>query len=254
MTIFEDWESNVRWYCRSFPAVFHRAKGPYLYTESGKPYLDFFAGGGTLNYGHNHEYIKERVLTYFKSDNVLHALDMYTSAKRGFINNFVNKVLVPRNLHYKMQFCGPTGADAIEAALKLARRVKNRTGMLSFHGAYHGMSLGALAVTANKESRKAAGIPLTHVSFMPYSEQYGKESPGVEYIDQILTEGHSGVEKPAAIIFETVQAEGGVNIASIAWMKQLREVCDKHDVLLICDDIQVGCFRTGPFFLLKERI
>jgi diaminobutyrate-2-oxoglutarate transaminase len=252
MDIFQDWESNVRSYCRSFPIVFQNAEGPYLYSESGKRYLDFFAGAGALNYGHNHKYIKDRVLSYFQSDNVLHALDMHTSAKRHFMENFVNHILVQRNLHYKIQFCGPTGTNAVEAALKLARRVKKRSGIFSFDGGFHGMSLGALAVSSNMESRNAAGVPLTHVSFMPYFDQKKKSSAGLEFMDQILTDSHSGVEKPAAIIFETVQAEGGVNVASTEWMQRLRELCNKHDVLLICDDIQVGCFRTGPFFSFER--
>lgn len=252
MNSFEKWESNVRSYCRSFPEVFQGAKNAYLYSESGKRYLDFFAGAGTLNYGHNNEFIKKRVLAYLESDNVLHALDMHTTAKRTFIEDFAHGVLTPRELTYKLQFCAPTGADAVEAALKVARRAKGRPNICAFSGGFHGMTLGALSATANRESRAAAGVPLSHVTFLPYASD---DSPGmnsIKYIEKLLRDGHSGVEKPAAIIFETVQAEGGINVAPVEWLVKLREICDAYDVVLICDDIQVGCYRTGTFFSFER--
>lgn len=252
MSIFEELESNVRSYCRSFPDIFGQAKGALVYGEAGKPYIDFFAGAGALNYGHNNDYIKKSVLAYLQDDNILHALDMSTVAKRAFMTTFRNDVLEPRKLSYKMQFCGSTGTNAVEAALKLARKAKKRPGVFAFVGGFHGMSLGALAVSSNRVSRAAGGVPLAGGTFLPFPRDSRAGRDSIEYIERLLVDGHSGVEKPAAIIFETVQAEGGVNVAPEDWLRSLRELCDRHDVLLICDDIQVGCFRTGTFFSFER--
>lgn len=244
-------ESNVRIYCRDFHDVFYKAQGATIFSTSQKEYIDFFAGAGTLNFGHNNTYIKEKILAHITTDGLVHALDMDTLPKHEFIHSFSEKILGPRRLDYKIQFCGPTGADAVEAALKLARKVKKREGIFSFRGGYHGMSLGSLSVTSNKFKRAAAGLPLTNVSFIPYPSS---SSPidSMNYMEGILEDDHSGIEKPAAIIFETVQAEGGVYVAPIEWLQDLRSFCDKHDILLICDEIQTGCHRTGPFFSFER--
>jgi diaminobutyrate-2-oxoglutarate transaminase len=232
--------------------VFEKASGALLVGETGRRYLDFFSGAGALNYGHNNPYIKQRVVEYLQSDNVLHALDMSTAAKREFMTAFRDHILRPRELNYKMQFCGPTGTNAVEAALKLARKVTGRTGVFSFIGGFHGMSLGALATTSNRASRAAAGVPLYNVTFMPYPTGSVSTDESLDYIDQLLRDGHSGIEKPAAMILETVQAEGGVNVAPDDWLQRLQTLCRQHEILLICDDIQVGCFRTGPFFSFER--
>lgn len=250
--IFDEIESNVRSYCRAFPCVFDGAKDAFLWSEDGNRYIDFFAGAGTLNYGHNNTYIKSKVLAYLSEDRVLHALDMHTVAKRDFLDTFNSILLNPKGLSYKVQFTGPTGTNAVEAALKIARRVKNRTGVVAFTGAYHGMSLGALAATANKESRAAAGVPLGNVSFVPFETDAPSSESGLRSLESAIGDGHSGVDKPAAVILETVQAEGGVNPASTSWLKGVQDICRSNDVLLIVDDIQVGCFRTGDFFSFEE--
>ncbi|MFN6514063.1 MAG: diaminobutyrate--2-oxoglutarate transaminase [Nostoc sp. CreGUA01] len=252
MNIFEKCESNVRSYCRSFPAVFHRAKNSILYAESGEEYIDFFAGAGALNYGHNHDYIKQKVMSYLDADGIAHGLDMYTSAKEKFLAKFNEVVLSTKQLDYRIQFCGPTGTNAVEAALKLARKVKKRPGIFSFMGAYHGMTLGSLSITGNTEIRAGAIGTLNHVTFMPYPYGFMESFDTIKYIESVLNDVNSGIEKPAAIIFETVQAEGGVVIAPIEWMQRLRKLCDDNDILLICDDIQVGCGRTGSFFSFER--
>lgn len=252
MNIFEKRESNVRSYCRSFPNLFHRAKGSIIYSKSGLEYIDFLAGAGALNYGHNNDYIKQKVMSYLDSDAIAHGLDMYTSAKECFLENFSESVLIPKNLDYQIQFCEPTGTNAVEAALKLTRKVKKRTGLFAFMGAYHGMTLGSLSVTGNTEIRLGTGVTSSNVTFMPYPYGFMETFDTIEFIESVLSDPHSGIEKPAAIIFETVQAEGGVVVAPIDWMQKLRELCDKHDILLICDDIQVGCGRTGPFFSFER--
>ena len=252
MNIFETHESNVRSYCRSFPAVFHRAKGSVIYSDSGEQYIDFLAGAGALNYGHNNDYIKQQVMLYLDADAISHGLDLHTSAKEKFLTTFTNQVLAPKGLDYRIQFCGPTGTNAVEAALKLARKIKKRTGIFSFMGAYHGMTLGSIAVTGNTSIREGTWGTSSNVSFMPYPHGFMSTIDTIGYVDAVLSDGSSGVEKPAAIIFETVQAEGGVVVAPTEWIKQLRALCDKHDILLICDDIQVGCGRTGPFFSFER--
>lgn len=251
-TIFASRESHVRSYCRSFPAVFTKARGSTLYAESGAEYIDFFAGAGALNYGHNNEYIKQKIIKYLESDGITHALDLYTQAKREFLEHFTNVILNERDLNYKVQFVGPTGTNAVEAALKLARKAKNRTNIFSFMGGYHGVSLGSLAVSGNVDNRMGAGLPLNNATFLPYPYGYMSNFDTIQYIETILTDTHSGIAKPAAIIVETIQAEGGVVVAPVEWLQQLRHLCDKHDILLICDEIQIGCYRTGPFFSFER--
>ncbi|PNQ87683.1 diaminobutyrate--2-oxoglutarate transaminase [Paenibacillus polymyxa] len=251
MNTFETLESNVRSYCRSFPVVFNKAKNDVLYTEAGEGYIDFFAGAGALNYGHNNDFMKNRLLDYLTSDRIMHGLDMYTTAKQEFIESFSERILRPKGLNYKLQFCGPTGTNAVEAALKLARKVKKRNGVFAFMGAFHGMSLGSLSITSNNSMRESAGVPLNNVTFIPYNSTFNGMDT-ILYMEQLLTDTHSGVEKPAAIILETIQAEGGINIADNEWLRDLRQLCDDHDILLIVDDIQVGCGRVGSFFSFER--
>ena len=248
---FEEYESQVRSYCRNFPTVFTTAKGSFLYDEDGKEYIDFFCGAGGLNYGHNNEYIKEKVLEYLQSDGVMHALDMYTAPKREFLEFYEEKILKPRGLKYKIQFPGPTGTNAVEAALKLARKVKGRNNVFAMMGGFHGMTLGSLALTTDASSRAGAGVPLYNVTHIPAPYMF-PELDTIHYMETLLTDDHSGVEKPAAIVLETVQADGGINPFPVEWLQRVRALCDKYDILMIVDDIQVGCARTGWFFSFER--
>ena len=248
---FERYESNVRSYCRSFPAVFKNAKGALIFDEDGKRYIDFFCGASALNYGHNNDYIKSKIIEYLNSDGIIHSLDMYTSAKRDFIDTFESKILAPRGLDYKIQFPAPTGTNAIEAALKLSRKAKKRSNIFALMGAFHGMTLGSIALTTDSVSRLGASIPLTNVTHIPSPYMY-PEFDTIEYMENLITDDHSGVERPAAIFIETVQAEGGIYVLSDEYLRRLRELCDKYDILLVVDDIQVGCGRTGAFFSFER--
>ncbi|HXG48015.1 MAG TPA: diaminobutyrate--2-oxoglutarate transaminase [Methylomirabilota bacterium] len=248
MTVFERMESEVRSYCRAFPTVFRKAAGARLWDEQGREYLDFFAGAGTLNYGHNHPVIKERVMEYLRQDGVVHALDMWTVAKREFLETFEATILKPRGLDYKVQFPGPTGANAVEAALKLARKVRRRSNVIAFTNGYHGLSLGALAATGNRHFRHESWINRQNVAFMPFDGYFGPGVDTLAYLRRFLTDASSGVDLPAAIILETVQAEGGINVARIEWLQGLEKLCREFDILLVVDDIQVGNGRTGTFF------
>lgn len=249
--IFEQYESEVRSYCRSFPAVFEHAKGAIITDCDGRDYIDFFCGAGTLNYGHNNDFIKKRVIDYLLEDGIMHSLDMYTKAKGEFIQYFEEEVLKPRGLNYKIQFTGPTGTNAVEAALKLARKVKKRSNIFALMGAFHGMTLGALSLTSDKKSRGGAGLPLEHITHVPAPYMF-PELDTIQYMDTILSDDHSGIDHPAALVIETVQAEGGIHVFSSEWLKAARALCDKHDMLLIVDDIQVGCARTGAFFSFER--
>jgi diaminobutyrate-2-oxoglutarate transaminase len=248
MQIFEQVESQVRSYIRAFPTVFAKSKGAMLYDEGGKAYIDFFAGAGTLNYGHNNEAITAAMIDYLQNDGVVHALDMATSAKKDFLQTFTETILAPRQLNYKIQFTGPTGTNCVETALKLARRVKGRSNVVSFTNGFHGLTMGATAITGNKNYRHETYINRANVSFMPYDGYLGPEVNTIDYLRKSLEDNSSGLDLPAAVIVETIQAEGGVNVASFDWLRQLEQVCRDFDILLIIDDIQVGNGRSGDFF------
>jgi len=243
--IFESCESEVRSYCRKWPVVFDRASGSWLYDDGGRPYLDFFSGAGALNYGHNNPVLKRQLLDYLAADRVTHSLDMFTVAKADFLTALDELILRPRGLGYKVQFPGPAGTIAVEAALKLARKVTGRTQVACFTNSFHGMTLGSLAVTGNGFHRRGAGLPLTHVTPLPYDRG---GAPDFAWLDRLLGDPGSGLDLPAAVIVECVQGEGGLNVASAAWLRALAERCQAHGILLIVDDVQMGCGRTGPFF------
>jgi diaminobutyrate-2-oxoglutarate transaminase len=251
VSVFEAMESEVRAYCRTFPVVFTRARGAELYAEDGRLFIDFFCGAGSLNYGHNNPHIKRKVAGYLAADGISHGLDMYTAAKREFLTALREVVLVPRDLGYKVQFCGPTGTDAVEAALKLARKATGRRGIVSFAGAYHGMSLGSLAVTGSRKAR-AAGGGVAGVTFVPYEDGPHGPFDSIGYLERMFTDQSSGMDLPAAVIVEPLQMEGGVYPASREWLRALRELTHRHSVLLICDEIQAGCGRTGTFFAFEH--
>lgn len=259
MHTIEERESVVRSYVRSFPTVFDTAKGSYLYNLDGEAYLDFFAGASVMNYGHNHPEIKKALIEYLERDGVTHSLDMASKARAEFLDTFQRLILEPRGMDYRVQFPGPTGTNAVETALKIARKVTGREDVISFTNAFHGMTLGALSVTGNEFKRKGAGIPLTHGQTMPFCGYFGPcvnrggtERNCVDYLDRMLKDGGSGVDHPAAIIMEPIQGEGGLNVACAEWMRQVEALCKKYDMLLIVDDIQAGNGRTGPYFSFEE--
>jgi len=252
MRVFENLESNVRSYVRSFPTVFEKARGSKLIDEGGSEYIDFFAGAGTLNYGHNNPKITEAMIEYLKSEGILHGLDKATSAKKRFLEKFSQTILEPRNMNYKVQFTGPTGTNAIETALKIVRMTKGRSNVVSFTNAFHGLTMGSTAITGNSFYRDEAFINRINVSFMPYDGYFGDTVNTIDYFRKFLEDKSSGVDLPAAVFVETVQAEGGVNVASIEWLKDLEQLCRDFDMLLVVDDIQVGNGRVGTFFSFEE--
>ncbi|MEQ8320406.1 MAG: diaminobutyrate--2-oxoglutarate transaminase [Rhodospirillales bacterium] len=248
MTIFERRESQVQSYARSFPVTFDKAEGAILNDDDGNKYIDFLAGAGSLNYGHNDPDMRDALVEYLGSGGITHGLDMHTRAKEKFLQTFEDVILKPRDMDYVLQFTGPTGANAVEAALKLARKVTGRSNVISFTNGFHGVTLGALAATGNQHHRGAAGVSMPGATPMPYDGYLGKDVDSTEYLDRVLGDPSSGVDMPAAVIVECVQGEGGLTAASMDWLKNLEKVCRKYNVILIVDDIQAGCGRTGTFF------
>lgn len=240
-------ESNVRSYVRAFPTVFSTAEGAWVTDVEGKRYLDFFAGAGTLNYGHNNPLARKAILEYVQNCGITHALDMATEAKVELIEAFQRIILKPRQLNYRMQFTGPTGTNAVEAAVKLARKTTQRSHVIAFTNAYHGHSLGALALTGNRYYHDEHYGSHNNVSHLPYDGYLG--SFDTSYVlEKMLNDPSSGLPLPAAVIVELVQGEGGINVASSRWIQNVARICREHGVWLIVDDIQVGNGRTGDFF------
>lgn len=248
MNVFERYESEVRSYSRHFPAVFERAKDHRVWDDQGREYIDFFAGAGALNYGHNDPVMQDALVDYVKSDGVTHSLDMSTVARGRFLECLHDVVLEPRGLDYKVMFPGPTGTNCVEAALKLARKVTGRQLIVSFTGGFHGMTLGSLSVTANPAKRRGAGLPLTNTAFMPYDGFLGEGVETLDYFEAMLSEPRSGLDRPAGVLVECIQGEGGINVARVEWLQRLADICRRHDIRLIVDEVQTGCGRTGPFF------
>ncbi|PIP01991.1 MAG: diaminobutyrate--2-oxoglutarate transaminase [Zetaproteobacteria bacterium CG12_big_fil_rev_8_21_14_0_65_54_13] len=252
MRIFEEMESEVRGYIRSFPAVFDTARGSEMFDDQGNRYIDFFAGAGSLNYGHNNPAVSQALIEYLQHDGVVHGLDKATVAKKAFLQKLRDTILGPRNLEYKVQFTGPTGTNVVETALKLARMVKGRSNVIAFTNAYHGLSMGSLAVTGNSFYRDESYGVRANSAFIPFDGYLGSSFDSMAYLRKLLTDQSSGVDLPAAIIVETVQGEGGIHVARDSWLQELSAICHEFDILLIIDDIQMGNGRTGTFFSFER--
>lgn len=245
---FDRSESAVRYYCREMPAVFEGAINARIWDENGVEYIDFLSACGSLNYGHNHPFLKSRVMDYLASDGMINGLDLHTVAKRDFVRTFREAILAPRALSYRLQFPGPTGTNAVEAALKLARKVTGRRPVVAFSNAFHGMTLGALALTGNRTARLGAGVPLDDVVRLPFQGYLGADTAELDRYAAMVEDPSGGMEAPAAFIVEMVQGEGGLNVAGAEWAQHLARVAKQLGALLIVDDIQAGCGRTGAFF------
>lgn len=253
LSIFETHESNVRGYSRAFPFVISKAKGARLYGTNDKEYIDFFSGASGLNYGHNHPAMQQALIEYINADGIVHGLDLATTQKAAFIAAFYDYILTPRGFgSYKIQFTGPTGTNANEAALKLARKNTGRTEIIAFENGFHGVSLGSLAATYNPHFRNAAGVPLEHVNFIRYDDITVPVEDTVATLIAQLNQSISEHGTPAAVLVEYVQGEGGVRTARPEWLQALRNFTRENDILLIVDDIQAGCGRSGSFFSFEQ--
>ncbi|AXH10009.1 diaminobutyrate--2-oxoglutarate transaminase [Malaciobacter halophilus] len=246
--IFETYESEIRAYCRAVPTVFKASSNATMIDENNKEFIDFFGGAGVLNFGHNNPKMKQALIEFIQRDGVAHSLDMFTDVKRDFIETFANTILKPRGWEdRKLQFTGPTGTNAVEAALKLARKVTGRTEVVAFNRGFHGMTLAALACTANNAFRSSAGVPLTHVIRDTFNDM-----DALENLRQKMFDLASGMLPPAAFLVEPVQAEGGVRVATKQWLQGVQQLAKDTGALFILDSIQCGCGRCGSYFSFDD--
>ena len=251
-SVFKRRESEARSYCRGFDAVFTTARGSEITDADGRRYIDFLAGCSSLNYGHNDPDMKAALIEHIAGDGLAHGLDLHTEAKAGFLAAFERHILSPRGMDHKVMFTGPTGANAVEAAMKLARKVTGRTNIVAFTNGFHGVTMGALAATGNGYHRGGAGTTLNGVTRMPYDGYLEDKCDTAALLEATLKDRSSGMDAPAAILLETVQGEGGLNAASETWLKRVAQLAKDHGALLIIDDIQAGCGRTGTFFSFED--
>jgi len=253
LEIYTRRESEARSYCRSFPTSFVKAQGSELTDASGRTYIDFLAGCSSLNYGHNDPDMKAALIDHISADGITHGLDMHSDAKADFLTAVEEIILKPRNMDYKVMMTGPTGTNAVEAAMKLARKVTGRRNIIAFTNGFHGMTMGALSCTGNAGKRAGAGGgPLCGTTHMPFEGAFGDGMDSLRIIEEMLGNPSSGVDAPAAFIIEPVQGEGGLNAASPEFMRGIARLAKEHGALFIVDDIQAGCGRTGTFFSFEE--
>ncbi|MBV7407780.1 diaminobutyrate--2-oxoglutarate transaminase [Maritimibacter sp. DP1N21-5] len=252
--VFARRESEARSYCRSFDTTFASAQGSIMTDTNGRDYIDFLAGCSSLNYGHNDPDMKAALVDHITSDGIAHGLDMFTEEKAKFLKAFEEIILKPRGMDdYKIMMTGPTGTNAVEAAIKLARKVTGRRNVVAFTNAFHGMTMGALALTGNAGKRGGAGTgSLTDVTHLPYDGAFGDDVDTLAIIEQMLTNSSSGMDAPAAFIFEPVQGEGGLNAASREWIEGVAKLAREHGAMIIVDDIQAGIGRTGKYFGVED--
>jgi len=250
-------ESNAKTYARTFDLVLMRGAGVMVYDQKDNGYIDCLAGAGALALGHNHPYVADRVEPFLRSGHLQQALDIATPAKIEFTTQLFRAL--PRRFaeHARVQFCSPSGSDAVEAALKLFKSATGRRSVLAFHGGYHGQTAGALSLMGNVSAKQAVAGLMSEVHFLPFPNAYrcpfgagGAESDrlSLAYISNLLDDPESGITKPAAVIVEAVQGEGGCIPASAQWLKGLRELTLRHDIPLVIDEVQTGFARTGGMF------
>lgn len=251
VSIFNRRESEARSYCRGISATFVKAQGSEMTDSEGNTYIDFLAGCSSLNYGHNDPDMKAALIEHLTADGLAHGLDLHTDTKGAFLTAFEKHILAPRGMDHKVMFTGPTGANAVEAAMKIARKVTGRTNIISFTNGFHGVTMGALAATGNGYHRGGAAAELSGVTRMPFDGYMG-DYDTTELLEKMLNDASSGMDAPAAIMLETVQGEGGLNAASAEWVKKIADLAHANGALLIIDDIQAGCGRTGTFFSFEE--
>lgn len=242
-------ESTVRTYPHSFPGSFSRARGSIVLTNDGRRLIDFLSGTGTLNYGHNNHEIKAAIIEYLASDSVVHGFDVATRAKIEFMEIFSSVILDQRGFQYRFQFTGPTGADAIDTALMLSREITGRQNIISLTHGYHGMTTsGAVAAGSNSPYGATSCIASSGITFMPYDGYPGPVSDTADCLRKVLLEGGGGIDAPAAILVETVQGRGGLNVAGKEWLRSIQAIAKDAGALFIVDDTEMGCGRTGEFF------
>ncbi|WHX99548.1 aspartate aminotransferase family protein [Neobacillus sp. DY30] len=254
-------ESNARSYPRRIPIAISEAEGIYVKDVENKTYIDCLAGAGTLALGHNHPVVIEAMENVIRGKRPLHTLDLTTPMKEEFVEELFDALPASFAENAKIQFCGPSGSDAIEAAMKLVKTATGRGGMLSFQGGYHGMTNGSLSLMGNLGPKTKIPNLMSDVHFLPYPYAYrcpfgigGKEGAAVgsTFIERTLNDPESGIVKPAGMVMEVVQGEGGAIPAPDEWVKQVRRITSEQQIPLIVDEVQTGFGRTGKMFAFEH--
>ncbi|RLK24874.1 diaminobutyrate aminotransferase [Micromonospora sp. M71_S20] len=254
-------ESGARTYADNVDRVIERGSLARLWDTEGREYLDCLSVAGTLALGHNHPAVTQAVLSFIGSGHVQQALDLTTPAKYRFLRQLFDVLPADFSASAKVQFCGPSGADATEAAVKLFKTATGRRTVLAFHGAYHGMTAGSLSLTGNLSAKQSVASLMPDTHFLPYPYDYrcpfgiGGEAgvqANLHYLERVLTDPESGITTPAAVFVEAVQGEGGVIPAPVSWLRGLRELTSRLDIPLVIDEIQTGFGRTGSMFAFEE--
>jgi diaminobutyrate-2-oxoglutarate transaminase len=254
-------ESRARAYPRRLPLALARGEGIYVTAVDGATYIDCLAGAGALALGHNHPVVVEAIQGALAAGIPLQGLDFPTPTKDEFIDELFASLPPGFAAHARIQFCGPTGADGVEAAIKLVKTATGRGTLLSFTGGYHGMSQGAMAVSGDVAVRQAIGGVASDVTFLPYPHDYrcpfgvgGEQGvgTGLRYIEGLLDDPLSGVLPPAGMILELVQGEGGAIPAPDDWVRGIRRITEEHDIALIVDEVQTGLGRTGRLYAFEQ--
>ena len=256
-----DFESSARSYPRKFPFALKKAKGSWVEDVEGNRYLDFLCGAGTLALGHNDDEVNAAMVELIQSGSPLHTLDLTTPVKDRFVQTILDHLPGTLKDNAKIQFCSPSGTDATDAAIKLCKTATGRSTVIAFHGAFHGMGHGALSLTGNLAAKTPVANLMPGVQFMPYPNSYrcpfglGGEAGAQAcsaYFERMLKDPESGVTKPAAVILEAIQGEGGVIPAPASFLQTVRRVTAELDIPLICDEIQCGMGRSGRLFAFEH--
>lgn len=255
-----EFESEARSYPRKFPFALKKAKGVTLEDVEGKKYIDFLCGAGTLALGHNDDEVNQKMVDLINSGAPLHTLDLTTETKDKFVETIHSILPFDMAKDVKIQFCSPSGTDATDAAIKLCKIATGRGTVIAFSGGYHGMGHGAMAVTGNCSAKSKIQNLMPGVQFMPYPYSYrcpmglGGEAGTkacAAYFERLLKDPESGVPKPAAVIIEPIQGEGGVIPAPVEFLQAIRRVTKELEIPLICDEIQCGMGRSGKVFAFE---
>jgi diaminobutyrate-2-oxoglutarate transaminase len=249
------YEGSIVSYPKSIPIAIDRAKGAIIQDVDGNLFIDFFSGAGVLNVGHCNSYVLKYAVE--QQEKLIHALDFPTENKAQLIQKILGRLPADKRADFKVSFCGPTGSDAVEAAIKLAKHKTGREGVIAFHGSYHGMTSGALSVTSNSRLRERISSLVPNITFVPYSYCYrcpfNKDAKDchldcANYLKYILENTHSGTAKPAAIILEPIQGEGGTIVPKAGFLERIVSIAREHGIVVIFDEVQCGFFRTGDFW------
>lgn len=255
-----DFESSARSYPRKFPFALKKAKGSWVEDVEGNRYLDFLCGAGTLALGHNNDEVNRAMIELIESDAPLHTLDLTTPVKDRFVQTILDNLPGDLKDNARIQFCSPSGTDATDAAIKLCKTATGRSTVIAFSGGYHGMGHGALALTGNLNAKNHVANLMPGVQFMPVPYSYrcpfglGGQA-GIDaccaYFERMLKDPECGVTRPAAVIIEAIQGEGGVIPVPEKFLQTVRRVTAELDIPMICDEIQCGMGRSGRLFAFE---